>query len=245
MAEKRKAPDAPDAARKRKAPTIDLTATEVTPAVDPAPEPIADPISKAPEPMPDPVSAMPGDSPPEPPPPPPEEQPAATAEPEASPSPAAPRAESRRGAPIATMLASGIFGGIVVAAIAGGLWYDGLLPAPQVTAQPDSKSQQQIAQLQQQLQALQNRPAPAAAVDPKAVAALAQRVTEVETTLKNLPKSGGADPQLAQTLTDLRSTVATLTQRLSSAESAIKSGDTALSALNKRIDDIAANASQA
>ena len=31
MAEKRKAPDAPDAAHKRKAPTIDLTATEVTP----------------------------------------------------------------------------------------------------------------------------------------------------------------------------------------------------------------------
>jgi len=31
MADKRKAPDAADAARKRKAPTIDLTATDVTP----------------------------------------------------------------------------------------------------------------------------------------------------------------------------------------------------------------------
>ena len=41
MAEKRKAPDAPDAARKRKAPTIDLTAADVTPS-QPAPEPAAD-----------------------------------------------------------------------------------------------------------------------------------------------------------------------------------------------------------
>ena len=46
-----------------------------------------------------------------------------------------------------------------------------------------------------------------------------------------MPTSGGADPQLAQ--------------RLASVESAIKSGDTAISTLNKRIDDIATNATQA
>jgi len=236
MAEKRKAPDAPDAARKRKAPTIDLTATEVTPppAADPAPEPMSGP-----------VSAAPSDSPPEPPPPPPEEPPRAAAEPEASPSPAAPPADARRGAPMAALLGAGIVGGIVVAAVVGGLWYEGVLPAPQVTVQPDTKAQQQIAQLQRQLQALQNRPAPAASVEAKAVDALSQRVAQIEATLKNLPKSGGTDPQAAQKLTDLQNAVAPLAQRLSSAESALKSGDTALSALNKRIDDIAANASQA
>jgi len=236
MAEKRKAPDAPDAARKRKAPTIDLTATEVTPppAADPAPEPMSGP-----------VSAAPSDSPPEPPPPPPEEPQRAAAEPEASPSPAAPPAAARRGVPMAALLGAGIVGGIVVAAVVGGLWYEGVLPAPQMTVQPDTKARQQIAQLQRQLQALQNRPAPAASVEAKAVDALSQRVAQIEATLKNLPKSGGTDPQAAQKLTDLQNAVAPLAQRLSSAESALKSGDTALSALNKRIDDIAANASQA
>lgn len=238
MAEKRKAPDAPDAARKRKAPTIDLTATDVTPP-PPAPQP-------TPESTPEPVSARP-DTPPEPPPPPPEEPPQAAAEPDAAPAPAAPAAGTRRGAPVAAMLVAGIVGGIVVATVAGGLWYEGALPAPQVAAQPDTQAQQQIAQLRQQIQALQSRPAPvpAASVDPKTVDALSQRVAQLETALKNLPKSGGADPHGAQKLTDLQNTVAPLTQRLSSAESAIKSGDTALSALNKRIDDIAINASQA
>jgi hypothetical protein len=143
------------------------------------------------------------------------------------------------------MLVSGIVGGIVVAAIAGGLWYDGVIPAPQATVQPDTATRQQIAQLQQRMQALQNRPAPAASVEPKTIDALSQRVAQLEATLKSSPKSSGADPQTSQKLTDLQNTVTPLTQRLSSAESALKSGDTALSALNKRIDDIAANASQA
>ena len=65
--------------------------------------------------------------------------------------------------------------------------------------QPNTQAQQQIAQLQQQLQSLQNRPAPTAApsIDPKTIDALSQHVTQLETTVKNLPKSGGADPQLA------------------------------------------------
>lgn len=238
MAEKRKAPDAPDAARKRKAPTIDLTAADVTPA-QPAPEPASDPI-------PDPVSAAPNESPSEPPPP-REEPPRAAAEPAAEPPSIEAAPPTRGSSSIAAMLLAGAAGGIVVAAVAGGLWYGGMLPPPQAAVRPDTQAQQQIAQLQQQIQSLQDRPAPAAvpSVDPKTVDALSQHVTQLETTVKNLPKSGGADPQLAQKLTDLQNTVAPLAQRLSSAESAIKSGDTALSALNKRIDDIAANASQA
>ena len=238
MAEKRKAPDAPDAARKHKAPTIDLTAADVTPS-QPAPEPAADPI-------PDPVSAAPNEPPPEPPAP-PEEPPRTAAEPEAALPPVRPAPPARGPTSIAAMLLAGAAGGIVVAAIAGGLWYGGVLPRQQANMQPNTQAQQQIAQLQQQLQSLQNRPAPTAApsIDPKTIDALSQHVTQLETTVKNLPKSGGVDPQLARKLTDLQSTVAPLAQRLSSVESAIKSGDTALTALNKRIDDIAANASQA
>jgi len=242
MAEKRKAPDAPDAARKRKAPTIDLTATDMTPP--PAPE--AEPV---PAPAPEPVGAAPDTTstgtPAEPPPPPPEEPRQAAAE-QPAPPPETAIPERRTGS-LAAMLLAGVAGGVIVAAVAGGLWYGGALPQQQVKVEPDTQAQQQIAQLQQQVQALQNRPAPTSApsVDPKTVDALSQRVAQIEATLKTLPKSGGADPQLAQKLTELQNTVAPLVQRLSSAESAIKSGDTALSALNKRIDDIAANASQA
>jgi hypothetical protein len=107
----------------------------------------------------------------------------------------------------------------------------------------DMVPKQQIVALQQDVDALKNRPAPSA--DTKATDALSQRVTQLEAALKDLPKTGGADPQLAQKLTDLQSAITPLTQRLSSAESAIKSGDTAVAALGKRIDDIAGNASQA
>ena len=234
MAEKRKAPDAPDAARKRKAPTIDLTATDMTPP-PPVPEP-------APEPIPDPVSAAPSEAPPEPPPP-PEDPPQAAAEPEAAPPPVQPPlAPERRGTPVAAMLLAGVAGGIIVAAALGGAWYAGLVPSHEA-GRSDMLPKQQIVALQQDVDALKSRPA--ASVDSKTIDALSQRVAQLETTLQNLPKSGGPDPQAAQKLTDLQNAVTPLAQRLTSAESALKSSDTALSALNKRIDDIAANASQA
>jgi hypothetical protein len=223
MADKRKAPDAADAARKRKAPTIDLTATDVTPV--PA---AAEPPSPA-----EPVNAMATEPASEaPPPPPPEEPPPqADAGPEAA-SRAAPAAADHAGAPFGAMLAAGIAGGVIVAAALGGAWYAGLLPA-NTSATPDTQTPQQIAKLQQQIAALQNRPAPspASGIDPKTIDALTQRVAQTETALKNMPAGGGGDPQLGQ--------------RLASVESAIKSGDTAISTLNKRIDDIAANATQA
>ena len=209
MAEKRKAPDAPDAARKRKAPTIDLTATDVTPApAAPEPAPQAEPAAAAPV-------ETPPETPPPPPPPPPEEPAQAAAEPGRMPPPLE-AAQERRAGPVAMLLA-GVVGGVIVAIIAAGLWYAGVLPAQQAQVRPDTQAQQQIAQLQQQVDALKNRPAQAAA----------------------------ADPKLAERLTALQTTIAPLTQRLSSAETAIKSGDTAVTALGKRIDDIAGNASQA
>ena len=235
MADKRKAPQGSDAARKRKAPTIDLTATDVTPPPTPEPQPGADPA-------PEPVAAAteaPFDPPPSPP---PEEPPQAAAEPDAIPPAAAPRTEERRGSSLAAMLLAGIAGGVTVAIAFGGAWYAGLVPG-NAPARSDMVPKQQIVALQQDVDALKNRPAPSA--DTKTTDALSQRVTELEAALKDLPKTGGADPQLAQKLTDLQSAITPLTQRLSSAESAIKSGDTAVAALGKRIDDIAGNASQA
>jgi hypothetical protein len=235
MADKRKAPQGSDAARKRKAPTIDLTATDLTPPPTPEPQPGADPA-------PEPVAAAteaPFDPPP---PPPPEEPPQAAAEPDAIPPAAAPRTEERRGSSLAAMLLAGIAGGVTVAIAFGGAWYAGLVPG-NAPARSDMVPKQQIVALQQDVDALKNRPAPSA--DTKATDALSQRVTELEAALKDLPKTGGADPQLAQKLTDLQSAITPLTQRFSSAESAIKSGDTAVAALGKRIDDIAGNASQA
>ena len=236
MADKRKAPQGSDAARKRKAPTIDLTATDVTPppaaAVDP--QPSADP---APEPI---AAAETAFEPP--PPPPPEEPPQAAAKPEAAPPPIEPVSPERRGTPVAAMFLAGVAGGVIVAVALAGAWYAGLVPA-NTAARSDMVPKQQIVALQQDVDALKNRPAPAA--DTKVTDALSQRVTQLEAALKNLPKAGGGDPQLAQKLTDLQSAITPLTQRLSSAESAIKSGDTAVAALGKRIDDIAGNASQA
>jgi hypothetical protein len=235
MADKRKAPQGSDAARKRKAPTIDLTATDVTPPPAPEPQPGADPA-------PEPVAAAteaPFDPPP---PPPPEEPPQAAAEPDAIPPAAAPRTEERRGSSLAAMLLAGIAGGVIVAIAFGGAWYAGLVPGNAPT-RSDMVPKQQIVALQPDVDALKNRPAPSA--DTKTTDALSRRVTELEAALKDLPKTGGADPQLAQKLTDLQSAITPLTQRLSSAESAIKSGDTAVAALGKRIDDIAGNASQA
>jgi len=251
MADKRKAPTVSDAARKRKAPTIDLTATEVTPpaAAEPQPDVAAEPQPDAmAEPQPEPLGAAPAEaaSEPSPPPPPlpPEEPPqAANAADDAQPA-AAPATGERRPLPLAATLAAGVAGGAGVAVALGLAWYAGLVPA-NAPARTDMQAKQQLDALQQQVEALRNRPAPAPAIDAKSVDALGQRVTQLETTLRNLPKTGGPDPQLGQKLTDLQTAITPLSQRLAAVESALKSGDTAVAALGKRIDDIAGNAQRA
>jgi hypothetical protein len=244
MADKRKGPHGSDAARKRKAPTIDLTATDVTPPqppVDPAPEPMPEP---PPEPAAEPIDSTQAEAPPEPPPP-PEDPPQATAGPETSQPPVHSALRERPAIGIAAMLLAGVAGGAIVAVVAGGLWYGGVLPRQQVEVRPDTEAQQQIARLQQQIETLKNRPTPAPAAAAQAVDSLSQRVAQLETALKTLPKNSSSDPQFAQKLADLQAALTPLAQRLSSAESAIKSGGTAVSALGQRIDDIAGNALQA
>lgn len=82
----------------------------------------------------------------------------------------------------------------------------------------------QIAALQEQLQDLHKRPQP----DTQAVDALRQRLSKIEHDIANLPPGD-----------------ATVADRLTAADSAMKSLGIALAALNKRNDDAAANAKDA
>ncbi len=84
----------------------------------------------------------------------------------------------------------------------------------------------QIAALQKQIQDLQKRPPPAP--DTQAVDALRQRLGKIEHDIVNLPPGD-----------------ATVADRLTAADSAMKSLGIALAALNKRNDDAAANAKDA
>ena len=220
MADKRTTPQAPEQApeaapettsgtpqdagasarrKKRAAPTIDLTATEVPPAQgEPAPEP-PQAASAAPESKPEPA--------PEP--------------PQAAPPPAARRVD------YGTAIAAGFAGAVIAATVIAALWAAGVLPAGSGSDsdEPDAN----IVALQKQVQALQNRPAPAAAAtDTKALDALSQRVSELEAALAKLP-TGDAG----------------MAERLNAADNAMKSLGVALAALNRRGDDIAAKAAQA
>lgn len=168
MAEKKTPEGAPR--RKREAPTIDLTAEDVTPPTATPEPPDAAPPANEPE------QAASSEPPIQPPPEPPwaaestpEEQPAAVA---------------AASVPWGSLIAAGVIGGVIVAAALGGLWYGDMLPVRSVTA---SGNGDQIAALQKQVQDLQSRPAG----DGKAVEALTQRIGKIEDALKTAPKGDG------------------------------------------------------
>jgi len=243
MADKRKAPEAPEGTlrRKRVAPTIDLTATEIPAPVSDEPTPpdnasppppaaaeptVSEPVS---EPLPhEAMNEAPAEPSPPPPPPPPEEP--ARAAPETPPPETVASVQTPPpggGRFNTSALMAGVAGGIVVAIVLGGLWYGDVLPI--ATPQPTTDTSAQFTALQKQIQDLQNRPAPAApAVDTKAIDALSQRVAKMESSLANLPKSD-----------------ASVAERVVAAENAMKALGIALTALNTRSDDVAANAAQA
>jgi len=228
MAEKRTTPEAPGGGRRRKrpAPTIDLQASEVpaeaatpaqqasAPSAETPPEHESEPTSESPQ--------TPGK----------DTTTAETAQPHRRsqgegypPSPERPR----RGG-VGAGFVGGIIGVIVAAAVAGALWYGGLIPLPSSTDNT-SALREQLATLQKRVADLQNRPASAApdtgAID-KAVAALGQRVDKMEQSIGNLPQG---DKGMAE--------------RIAAADNAMKSLGIALTALNRRGDDIAAKASAA
>jgi hypothetical protein len=172
MADKRKAPDAPEGAprRKRAVPTIDLTATDVTPA-DITPADVTPPAAE-------PAAQQQAAS--EPPPPPPEEPKPTVETVPPAPEPAAP---AWRDSKLISLLAAGVAGGVVVAIVMGALWYSSAQP-PAPAGGNDTSAQ--IASLQQQVHILQSRPA--VAVDTRTIELLNQRVARMETTLANLSK---------------------------------------------------------
>jgi hypothetical protein len=150
--------------RKRAAPTIDLSATEVssTPAENaPAPESQSPPPHEnATQPQPEPTSQ-----------PPPSEQPHAKSD--------APARGLSAGI-YAAAIASGLAGAALVTAVFAALWYAGLL-----SMRPVQSNDAEIAALQKQVQELQNRPVPAD--DSQAVDALRQRVAKIERDIAKLP----------------------------------------------------------
>ncbi|WP_105441122.1 COG4223 family protein [Neorhizobium sp. T25_13] len=149
-----------------------------------------------------------------------EPQPATVApEPESTPAP-----HHRTSPATSTLIAAGIFGGIVALLLAGSMQYAGYLPG--ATPAPASSNtaglSSEIAALRQEIAALKNRPAAAAAPD----AALANRVAALESAPRT---SGGASEQalgaLKADLDRLRATVQSATtadsglaQRLDQAE---------------------------
>src|SRR6185312_4732995 len=161
MAEKRKAPA--DSSQRKRAPTIDLTATEVpneaqSAAAPPTPEPSPESTSaaspadapSAPEPVQGPAAALAG-PPSEPPP----EEPSPAAEPAAEEAPPAP--------PPARPHAGGLLAGLAIALVVAlwvlaGLWYAGVLPGPGAQqADQLSRLETQVAGLQKESGDLKSR----------------------------------------------------------------------------------------
>jgi hypothetical protein len=149
-----------------------------------------------------------------------EPQPATVApEPESTPAP-----HHRPSPATSTLIAAGIFGGIVALLLAGSMQYAGYLPGatPAPAASNTAGLTSELAELRQEIAALRNRPAAAAAPD----AALANRVAALETAPR---ASNGASEQalgaLKADLDRLRATVQSaatadsgLAQRLDQAE---------------------------
>jgi hypothetical protein len=160
--------------RKRAAPTIDLTATELPAAAEERDtQPQQDPPMSE--------SATQSEPPPA-----DDTPPAAEQETER-------RAPSRRGGGFGTAIAAGLAGGIVATGALATVWYLGLMPAASINSNDQNA---RIAALQKPVDELRNRPAPS--VDNQAVDALRQSVRKLETDIAKLPQS---DTTMAARLT--------------------------------------------
>lgn len=237
MADKRKPPETPGGARRRRAaPTIDIKATEVAnqpadnpeaAASKPRPKPQAEAASgprqdaetPSPETPAEPVAAAAAESP----------EGSAKAEPDRErqqPPPPPPPPPSRLGG-----FGAGFFGGLIgaffVALLGAAAWYGGYIP-PSSTQQSDAP--QRLAALERQVQALQNQPAPKLNTEAlnASIGALSQRVNKLESQLGDLPSTDKA-----------------AAQRLVAVDKSIKSLIASVSALDKRTDDTAATADKA
>ena len=219
MTEKRPTSDAAagKSRRKRAAPTIDLTATEIAPVTSEAdPPPPSEPVAASVPPVQEAWAQVTPDA---------DDPPSPKAG-----SPGKPSLAEGFGISI-PMLAAGVAGAAVMAVVLLTLWLSGLLP---VRFAALTMMRARVTALEMQLQDLQKRPAPdaAAALDSKTLDPLTQRIAKMEESLAKLPAADAAkDTALAE--------------RVAAADNAMKSLGLALAALNRRSDDIAGNTAQA
>jgi hypothetical protein len=171
MTDKRTSPGAAESARRRKraAPTIDLTATEVRSAAAETPPPADPPQPPAPD---EPLIER-------------EAPPAAAMAPSID-HPWSWLSSHMTG----PALAAGLAGAAVMSLVLFGLWLSGLVP---IRYAGSTAMRARVTGLEMQMHDLQNRPAPAA--DTKSVDTLTQRMAKIEDTLGKLPAS---DPALAE-----------------------------------------------
>ncbi len=130
-----------------------------------------------------------------------------------------------RGRPdlIVTTLVAGFVGAVITASGLAALWFSGYVPARDTAS---AVMQGRIAALQTQLDALPKQQA--VLPDTKAIDALSERLGKLEQAVAKLP---ARDPEIGE--------------RLGAADNAIKSLGIALTALNKRDDDVTASAAKA
>lgn len=232
MADKRTTPEAAEGARRRKraAPTIDLTATEVPgePVVTPEP----------------PAHEAHAEAPPAPPPMP--DEPPQSVDEAPAPGPAGPPPPA--GWFSIQMFAAGIAGGALVLVVLLVLWLTGMLPARETAVNGDGA---QLAALQTQLRDLQNRPA--GVVDTKSVDALGQRLSKIEDTIAKLSAGDkGVSERIAAADNALRAlgvALAALNKRsddatanAASARERAEAAEKAVSELRASVQDAARNA---
>ena len=132
-------------------------------------------------------------------------------------------AKSRSSTNFIVTLGAGFIGGAVVALIGLALWFTGLVPVR--TAGP-AADPGRLATMEATLRDLQKHQA--APADTRTIETLSERIARIEQTVARLPAGDS-----------------TVTERLAAADSAMKSLGVALTALNRRNDDVAANAAKA
>jgi hypothetical protein len=205
---------------KRTAPTIDLSATEVQPvAAEPgqesSKEPSQEPVEKAA---------------PEPPP----EQIVDSPRDDAPNSPPNDSWTSIRRYITAPILAAGFAGAAAMTILLFVFWLTGIVP---IRYAGSTANRARIAALEMEVQALQNRATPVAdtKANDGAIAVLTTRVNAMQDTIAKLPAGAAVDPAKETALAE----------RIAAADNAMKSLGVALTALNKRNDDIAGSVTQA
>jgi hypothetical protein len=215
----------PGARRKRPAPTIDLTATEIA-AAEPEAAPVhPDPVKAAAS---NPEAPPPADAPPVPPHVPPSEPPRAAPPPPSGGVTWLPSDFPRPAAVAGALAAAGVL--LVFLSI----W----LIVPRGSGDAMATLTPRLASIETQLRDLAARPAPAS-IDPKALDALSGRLAKLETAL-NTPRPAVTDPAIAGRLGSLEGQIKPLSDSITALQNAARGGAADHGEIVKLSDRIAA-----